>query len=337
LSRQFHLLFSHGPGILTGLNVIASDPPDNSVYILPGVAVDPEGQVIVLPQPVSYDIGQELEGTLYLLLFHGESRPRRSDKDNEKDSPLYIHTEFSIAARSILPPDPWVELARVDRSNRTASFHNAASPLRPGLDEIDLRYRREINAAEDVKMAVTYLGNVPDKQQGLGAAYLAQAIGHSGTFRVSVEDEAALAPGIEANTLIYLVGAGTFNLEPGQMNFLNNYVRRGQGTLLIESLDPAAENIFLDILKTIELTPEPIKPAHPLLKTPHLFAVPPDGYETGGRPQVRVSEGVIFSTCNYGRLWQGEQRNGLPSREQIRSAMEWGANIVAYAARRRVG
>jgi hypothetical protein len=34
-------------------------------------------------------------------------------------------------------------------------------------------------------------------------------------------------------------------------------------------------------------------------------------------------------------LWQGQQRDILPSREQIRSAVEWGANIIAYAAYRR--
>ena len=152
-----------------------------------------------------------------------------------------------------------------------------------------------------------------------------------------VEDDAPLAPGIEANTLIYMVGAGAFSLEPGQMNFLNNYVRRGQGTLFLESLDPAAENTFLEILKTIGMTPEPIQQDHTLLKSPFLFALPSDGYETGGRPPVRVHEGLVFSTCNYGRLWQGERRDGMPSREQIRQAMEWGTNIVAYAARRHFG
>ena len=51
LQTQFHALVSHGPGIVLGLEVIASEPPDSAVYILPGIAVDSEGQTIVLPQP----------------------------------------------------------------------------------------------------------------------------------------------------------------------------------------------------------------------------------------------------------------------------------------------
>ena len=51
--QRFHAILHHGSGVITGLEVMASDPPDTSVYILPGVAVDPAGQTIVLPQPVA--------------------------------------------------------------------------------------------------------------------------------------------------------------------------------------------------------------------------------------------------------------------------------------------
>jgi hypothetical protein len=44
-----------------------------------------------------------------------------------------------------------------------------------------------------------------------------------------------------------------------------------------------------------------------------------------------VAERVIFSTCDYGRLWQRQRRNGPASREEIRAALEWGANLFAYA------
>ncbi len=337
LGQQFQTLFSLGSGILAGLEVMASDPPDTSVYILPGVAIDPAGQIIVLPQPVAYDIGREMEGQLYILLSYGESRPRPDSDDDEKDSPLYIHTEFSIAARTALPAGPWVELARVRRENRNSVFYDAKNLAQPGWNELDLRYRREIGAAREARVAVSYLGDVSPKKQGLGAIYLARFLNHQGRYRVMVDDNAPLAPGIEANTLIYLVGQGSFELNPGQMNFLNNYVRRGRGTLLIESIDQAAQSTFLNILKTIDLEPGPLPAEHRLLTEPCLFAVPPAGFETEGKPTVSVNEGVIFSTFNYGRLWQAEWRDGVPSREQIRSALEWGGNIIAYAVSRRRG
>ena len=38
--NRLHTLLYHGAGIVTGLDVIASDPADSSVYVLPGLAMD---------------------------------------------------------------------------------------------------------------------------------------------------------------------------------------------------------------------------------------------------------------------------------------------------------
>ncbi len=335
-SQGIYALFSHGPGIITGLNVIASDPPDTSVYILPGIAVDPAGQTIVLPQPVAYDIGHEMEGLLYLLLSYGESRPKADGgRKKEEGSPLYIHAEFSISARTALPDTPWVELARVRRSSREAPFLNAKNPAQPDSNEIDLRFRREVGAPQEVNIAVSYLGQVTDKKQGLGANYLAQALNRLGQYQVSVEDDVPIGPGIVTNTLVYLVGQGSFELAAGVMNGLRNYVQRGKGTLFIESMDSAAETAFLNFLNTANMQPEALPSRHRLLTQPYLFAAPPSGFENQGTAKVLVNEGVIFSTYNYGLLWQGERRDGLPARADIRSAIEWGGNIIAYAVDRR--
>lgn len=335
--QRFHTMLYHGAGVVTGLEVIASDPPDTSVYILPGVAVDPAGRTIVLPQPVSYDIGQEMKGLLYLLLSHGESRPRAGESQGQEGGPTYIHAEFSISARTALPNSPCVELARVERDSRKDPFLDAHNPAHPNPNEIDLRFRREVGAPRRVSVAVCYLGEVADKKHGRGASYLAHALSHQGRYYVTVDDDVSLAPGVEANALIYLVGQGEFELSSGQMNGLFNFVTRGRGTLFIESIDSASESSFLNILRATEMTPEPLQPGHRLLVHPYLFIVPPPGFEleTEEIPKVLVRDGVIFSPCNYGLVWQGEIRDGVPSREQIRSAIEWGSNIVAYARDRR--
>jgi hypothetical protein len=332
---QFHNLLHHGSGIVAGLEVIASDPPDTSVYILPGVAVDPTGRTILLSQPVAYDIGHEMEGLLYLLLSYEESRPKADDSSGQEGGPLYVHIEFSIAARAALPTTPWVELARVNRRDGHDSFLNAQNPTEPGLNEIDLRFRREIGAAREVSIAVCYLGEMTEKEHGRGVSYLAHAINCVGNYHVSVNDDVPLAPGIEAHTLIYLVGRGEFKLNSGQMNGLSNYVKRGRGTLFVENDDATAKATFLDLLAALEMEPGPLPTDHRLLITPYLFAAPPSGFETEGIPEVLVGDGVIFSDCNYGLVWQGKVRDGTPSREQIRSAVEWGSNIVAYAQKRR--
>ncbi len=332
--QRFHDVAYHGWGIVTGLEVIASDPPDTSVYILPGVAVDPVGQIILLPQPVAYDIGDEMDGLIYLLLNYEQGRPRADDGQGQKDGPLYVHAEFSIAARTSLPNTPWVELARVNRRRRQDLFVDAPNPIRPGHNQIDLRFRHEIGAPAEVSLAVCYLGEKSATQYGLGASYLAQALNHSGRYRVAVHDDAPLGPGIESNTLIYLVGQERFELNSSQMNGLFNYVRRGQGTLFIESHDSDAESAFMNFLRTMDMTPEALKPEHRLLVYPHLFAGPPPGFEDKADSEVLVSDGVIFSTCKYGLLWQGQQRDGRPARETIRAAVEWGGNVLTYAKNR---
>ena len=78
-----------------------------------------------------------------------------------------------------------------------------------------------------------------------------------------------------------------------------------------------------------------LSPGHPLLVKPFLFAAPPPGFETDTESQILVGDGVILSTFDYGCLWQGKRRDGPASREEIRTAMEWGSNIVTYAMDRR--
>jgi hypothetical protein len=334
-SQGFHSLFSHGPGILTGLDVIASDPPDTSLYILPGIAIDSAGQTIVLPQPVAYDIGHELEGLLYLVLSYGESRPRSDGGSQQEGAPLYVQGEFSIAARTVLPDTPGIELARVRRSGRNSVLLNAENPARPGADEIDLRSRREVGAPREISIAVNYLGDVAEKKHGLGATYLAQTLNYLGRYRVAIEDDVPIGPSIVTNTIVYLVGQGSFELSAGAMNGLRNYVHRGKGTLFIESMGPEAETSFMNFLRAKDMQPEPLPAGHRLLTQPYLFAAPPAGFETQGNPQILFSEGVIFSNYNYGLIWQGERRGRLASREEIRTATEWGTNIIAYALNRR--
>jgi hypothetical protein len=102
-------------------------------------------------------------------------------------------------------------------------------------------------------------------------------------------------------------------------------------------MGPEAESSFMYFLRGKEMQPEALPAGHRLLTQPYLFAAPPTGFETQGNPQLLISEGVVFSTYNYGLVWQGERRGRLASREEIRAATEWGTNIIMYALNRRRG
>ena len=339
--QRLHALFSHGPGIVTGLEVMASDPPDSAVYILPGIAVDPGGQTIVLTQPLSYDIGRTSEGRLYLLLAYNESRPRAVDGTLQEGAPLYVHAEFSIEAVAALPDTPYVELARLKRQGRAAPLTDAKDAAHPGLNEIDRRFRREIGAALETpfSLGVVHLGGF-DERHRLGADYLARAVSQSHGRRVWVDDGVTLAPGLETYTLVYLVGHAAFQLTPGEMNALYACLQGG-GTLFVEGCrrgtqgDPPSHASLVDMLSSLGIKLEKLPPGHSLLTEPSLFAAPPAGFETGGTPAIGVGEGAIYSTGDYGCLWQGERRSGAASREDIRSALEWGGNLIAFAEARR--
>ncbi len=156
LAKKAHNLNLHGSGIINGLEVMANDPPDQFVFISPGAAVDSAGNVIVLSEPVAYDFGSSSEGTLFLLLGHGEREVGGVQKETK-----YLQYEFVIAARSSLPKRPSVELARVNISHPEKPVKNALDQKHPGLEELDLRYRTKIGPEikRFVNVAVAHLGN----------------------------------------------------------------------------------------------------------------------------------------------------------------------------------
>ena len=362
LQQRFHALLSHGPGIVAGLNVLASDPPDSTVYILPGMAVDPNGETIVVTEPVAYDVGTA-HGFLYLLLSYEQSRPRAGGRSSQEPEPLYVHTEFGIEVRPTLPDTPCVELARFRRQRRDSSLINAQDAEHPGLNEIDLRFRRSQNAvpgrampAATAGLAVSHVGKAKgdkssDLPHGRGATYLARALrsglGSPGLSVAGVDLGVPLAAGLESYTLVYLVGLGAFQLSRDEMNAVYTYLQGG-GTLLFEgcrrgvagdSPSGPADASFSDLLASFGISCEEAQPGDSLLVEPYLFAAPPAGFETEGTPKVVVGAAdagrVVWSMCDYGCLWQGERRGRAATREEIRTAMEWGANLVAYALARK--
>jgi hypothetical protein len=346
LMHQFHNMLSHGAGILTGLNVIASDPPDRSVYVLPGVALDPWGRPIILSEPLSFDVGYTVEGLLYLLLTYGEGQPTRSSNGQDTSAPRYVHTQFSLEARPDWPESPSVELARLRRQGRDTPLFNAQDTEHPGPNELDLRFRREIGLVTHVahSLAVTYLGggSSTDTRHGTGANYMARAFTRLGQDKLYVDHNVPLTAGLEANSLIYLVGRGPFQVSQDEITKLYAYLQAG-GTIFMESNrrniggggDPPADNAFFTLLSSLGVALTEVRTGEKLMTDPFLFGAPPPGYETLGAPRLLVADGVIFSSFDYGAMWQGESRDGAAPREEIRAALEFGANIVTYALDRR--
>jgi hypothetical protein len=338
LQERFHAQFGHGPGILAGLNIIASDPPDVSVYVLPGAAIDPQGFAISLPDPLNYDLGQAAEGLVYLLLSYDESQPRAMESQGQEVAPLYVQTGFTIEARPALPDTPHVELARIWHENRQAPVRDAKDPAHPGLNEIDLRFRSELQVLRPqiARIGVWYTGSASPRH-GRGAQNLASALSRRDGRRVWVDDGIGNQD-LGAYTLVYLVAQGGFNLDASEVRALADYIKSG-GTVFFESCrhdipgeTPAADKAFVDALSAAGFKLDDLSADHALMNGPNFFATLPAGFEARG--SLRQGRGVVFSTQDYGCIWQGERRSGPASREEIRSAMEWGDNLLTYALAR---
>jgi hypothetical protein len=338
---RLHTLLHHGTGIVTGLDVIASDPADNSVYVLPGLAVDPLGQTIVLTEPRAYDIGNA-EGRLYLVLAYNESRPQTGSSRVQEDAPLYVQSQFSLEAVSALPPTPHVELARIWRRDQTAPITFPADSAQPRANEIDLRFRRKIGqeAKPGGVVGVVSLRGAEGARHGEGMANLAASIRLSGVGQIWVDRSVPLLGDLKGYDMLYLVGRDQVQLTNDEMSALYTYWQAGGG-ILYESCrrnlagEPPADTVFLNLINAFGAQLSPLESGHALLSAPFLFAQPPSGYETQGTSQVRVGDGLIMSTADYGCLWRGERRGRPAQRAEIRDAQEWGANMVLWAVAHR--
>jgi hypothetical protein len=340
--NRLHTVLHHGAGIVTGLEVIASDPADNSVYLLPGIAVDSVGQTIVVPEPRAYDLGNA-DGRLYLIVSYTESRPQSGSSRVQEDAPLYVQLQYSLEAVEELPPTPHVELARIWRRDPTAPLTVAKEPNHPRANEIDMRHRRVIGeqAKPTASVAVISLRGTDGARHGEGLSKLGNSIRLSGVGQVYIDRGVPLAGDLSPYDLVYVVGRDQIQLTNDEMTTLYNYWQAG-GVIFYESCrrnqtvgDPPADNVFIGLVHAFGLTLTPIESGHGIYESCYLFAQPPLGFETQGSPQIRVADGIMMSNADYGCLWRGERRGKPAQRSEIRDAQEWGANLIFWAAAER--
>ncbi|MBN2007539.1 MAG: DUF4159 domain-containing protein [Anaerolineae bacterium] len=340
--QQLYDLLSQGPGIVAGLEIEATDTPSNTVCISPGIAMDPLGQIVVLNDTDIRRFNfEERDGPLHLVLSYHSGRPRHDKNNTGEDDPKYIHDEYIIEAKKPGGYDPTqvIELARIRRSNGNAPIVNAQDFEHPASNEIDLRFRKQVGKQilPTVTLGVSFMGTQVLERHKAGVNHLARALRNLGLYRVCVDMGISLATGLEDYTLVYLVGHQSFKPTQEEIQIIYNYHKNG-GVIFIESCrhdvneGPApAEASFNEILASLGVQLKSAAPSHDLFGDPFLFAGAPAGFEDADKGQLRVSEGIIVSTYDYGCLWQGEHRSRIAQREEIRAAMEWGANLINYA------
>ena len=354
---RLHLLAFHRVGIMDGLGVSASSPPDLSVTVEPGIGVDPEGNVIVVAQKQRYKLQTSKTGPVYLVIQFREV-PGEPYQPPNGGQPTRLLDAYRIQEREKPPAEPYLELARIDFDPARNAIADAKSPQRPGKNEIDLRYRVVSTpppSAEKISTPPTRVETAPavthtqtvlighavlagDKDLHLdGLQNVARGMAAQFGLQVNVQGSVPLDQNLKSCTLLYLTGKGRFDAEPAQQAALAAFIEAG-GTIIGEGCSEGDESAsrgakefglaFNQLAGQLKRRLEVVKRGHPLLSALHLFSSVPQGAENG-----MLMEGghVVYSGSDYGCAWQGGRQNLPLSREIIRASFEMGDNFLAYA------
>lgn len=355
---RFHLLAMHGVGIVQGLDVVASQPADTKVTVRPGLAIDPEGRMLFLPEQQIISIPSQANLSLLFLVLEYVEKPTQTQ--NVGDSGTSHNTRVLEECQLRISQDPsfnGIELARINLDTNARQIRNVASTRQASTNEIDLSGRMLVaerggagvaGGGKGSRIALTLgvikygaPGNMEWKRHSEG---LRRLIRDTTSFTnldgnlldgVNLMDEAML----RGCRMLYLTGRSAFRFSAEEEQALRRFLDRG-GLVWSEpcrnGIPSGAPDDFSRscIELTQRLNRQPIQPraGHPLFTAQYLFAAPPPALDTAG--VVVESNRMIVTTGDYGCLWEGrgQANEPPPAREILRSAQEFGANALFMAA-----
>ena len=347
--QNLHYQSINQPGIVCGLGVrvisapeeVASQYRDNRwVQIQPGIAIDLEGNLIVVPHTINFRIATELKEsepvTVYLVAQYRDPDRLGGSPDRE-----VVQETFRIDERSRLPERSEVELCRVLLKQSPHELLRTPSDVFfPGYGDLDLRYRRQAQAKPQGLIQVAQV-NTDDEdcsRNFFNLSYLLRAVediypslkGAENVDRVTWDDN------LHPYELLYLTGHQGLSLNNHHFSMLSSYLKSG-GTLLVDAPAHSTELIqsvqaLAQHLQTPLKSLQAARRDHPLRIKPFLFSALP--MMDGTSIQLLSGGGIILTVGNLGGLW-GLDEELKRSRTDIRTAQELGINILHFAWKRK--
>ena len=353
--QRLHNLMFHNIGIVTGLEVTENDPPDMSVNIQPGAAIDPEGNTIIVRNIYHYQIQNRDKETIYLIIqfreiLEGPYQPP------EGGQPTRIVDGYRIQERDNLPEEPHLELARIELDPKEGVIRSSSNRLHPTTNEIDLNYRKEASQAPaqtkpesttepapdtTVSRKEIHIGqvNTNGTNDGLnlhGLRNMARELELHYNWSVELEENVGLDDNIKRFTILYMAGGKNFSLSEEQYAALEGFLR-SNGVLFAEDCGedmPAGTKrnkngpVYDEIVNKFHVELQNVEQDDMLLSNVNVFSEIPQGTKSG---IFIKKDNIIYSNNDYGCAWQGGYKGNPISRDAIRSAFEMGANIADYA------
>jgi hypothetical protein len=336
LHQQRHALIMHGPGVAGGLEVVAHEPPNRTLIIYPGLAIDPIGNVILLPECERYTVQTEQPGPVYVLLqFREVASGARGPAG--AGVPTHLREAYRITEHRSLPDEPHVELARIWLTGGREPIADAADPFAPGPNQIDLRHRLESGglAVGEITVGQAWLDAMPSPIHPGLPLRLVQMLSASSHYRARFVGQIPPAEAVGKCALLYVASSTNLSLSGGDIEGLRAFLDSG-GTILgdccyAESGDGGQDPFaaaFGDLAAKLGRSLKPIDRSTPLMQAPYAFSAPPPG---SAKPTLLAADGLIYCGSDYGCAITGGPAKKPLERETIRAVGEMLVNVAVYA------
>jgi hypothetical protein len=354
--QKQNMLFQalHQPGIVVGLGIhLITAPEDTSAQfrdrrwleIQPGIAIDLNGNLIIVPEAVPFHIASgdtpnPQPMMVYLTMSYVDPKGLVRREESEVAQEM-----FRIDEKTSPPSEAEVEVCRIQIQPGAVELQRPLEVLYPGTNQIDLRHRlsAKVRPQAIAKVALIdqgtganlrpYHDNLSFLLEALDPLYpslQAEALMHVPLSYESVEH-------IRDCNLIVIPGKQILTFENELISLLRDYLSNGGATLVeIKENEEQILSALKELAYGLGSSLDPLHQLprkHPLKTKPFLFSTLPKLF--GQDLQMLCGGGIIAVVGDLSAAWGANEAFGL-SREEIRTSHELGINILNYASRRKI-
>jgi hypothetical protein len=352
--QNVHYQALNQPGIVCGLGVYLIDSPETTearfrdqrwIEIQPGIAIDVEGNIIVVNPETdrSKRIAAKAPtiGTLTVYVVVSYVEP---ENPAYQHPPETLQEQFRFDQKTTPPTAHEIELCRIQLGPGTVQIEHPTNVLFPGINQLDFRHRvqaqaRSLAVVTAAQVELPYLSK-PQEQTCENLASLMASVrvlypplqGNPEVGRVGLEADST----VMAYDLLYLTSSQLMQSSTTQLETLSQYLTTG-GVMLIEATSNDSEisstiNCITYQLEVSLQSWQTLEKDHPLRSQPFLFAALPT---LNQEPiQMWTGGGIVFVAGELSSTWGVDELYSRP-RNEIRTAQEFGINLLQFAHQRR--
>ncbi|MDB9316995.1 MULTISPECIES: DUF4159 domain-containing protein [Cyanophyceae] len=348
LRQNTHYQSLNQPGIVCGLGVRVIPAPRQVeakyrdgrwVQIQPGIAIDVNGNLIVVPKSYDFPIDLEVVSSEPLMIYLVASYvdPDELRRGQQRD---IVQETYRLDQKNSTLESTEIEICRILLQPGQNTIYPPADTFYPGYNNLDLRYRRQAQARPQafVRMAQVSHSDGEYARNFFNLAYLLQSLEalYPHLRGADEPNEVSLSENIQEYDLLYLTGQQSLTFNNVEFEALKEYLNLG-GVLLVDA--PLDANALIESTHALAQQLEiPLRPlaelqrSHPLRTRPFLFAALPIINQQ--LIQLFTGGGIILVVGDLASAWGIDREFNLP-RLTIRVAQELGINILNYAWKRR--